>query len=118
MYLVQRIIIITVAALVGASVGKVGFSDPVPFFLGGGVVAAIAVGIAGTYSPQTAKLEKTTPPRKLLGLRIGTVGFVLAICGWLVTVFSSQHYGFILASSGIGIGFVGMAVHFINMFRK
>lgn len=118
MDLIPRIIIVAVAALVGASVGKVGFSDPLPFSLGGGVVAVIAVGIAGLFSPQTAKLEKSTPPQKLLGMRIATVGFVAATCGWLLTVFISQTFGFFLTASGIVIGFVGVAVHFINLFRK
>lgn len=118
MSFLSRAIIIAIASLVGASVGKVGFSDPLPFLIGGGVVAVIAIVIAGLFSHQTAKFEKSVPSKKLLGLRIAMAGLLLALAGWLLAVFVSIRYGYIIAAPGIVIGVIGIVIHFINMLRK
>ncbi|WP_041245273.1 hypothetical protein [Geotalea uraniireducens] len=116
--IVPRAAIIFVSALVGASLDKVGDFDQVYSAVCGGIVAAVAVGIGALFNTKTKELENTTPPRKLLGLRIGVIGFCVAVVGWLVAVYASQPAGFVLAASGIGIGFVGMGIHYVNMFRK
>lgn len=116
--IIPRLLIISVAALVGASIGKVAAFDQSYSAAGGGIIAAIAVGIGALFNPKTKELERTTPTRRLLGLRIGIIGFCVAVGGWLVTVYASQPAGFILAASGIGVGFVGMGIHYVNMFRK
>lgn len=114
----SRAIIIFIASLVGASVGKVGFSDPLPFFIGGGLVAVIAIGIAGVFGHQTAKIERNIPSKKLLGSRIAMIGLMLALAGWLLAVFVSIKYGYIISAPGVVIGVIGIVIHFINMIRK
>ncbi|ADO00797.1 hypothetical protein Gbem_4096 [Citrifermentans bemidjiense Bem] len=116
--IIPRILIISVAALFGASIGKVADFDQRYSAAFGGIIAAIAVGIGALLNTKTKELENTTPPKKLLGLRIGVIGFCVAASGCIVAVYTSQSAGFILAATGIGTGFVGMGIHFVNMFRK
>lgn len=116
--IVPRLLIISFAAPFGASIGKIADFDQVYFAAAGGIIAAIAVGIGTLFNAKTKKLESTTPPRKLLGLRIGVAGFCLAAGGWLVAVYASQSAGFILAATGVGMGFIGMGIHYVNMFRN
>lgn len=117
-WLFPRLLIVLGVALVGASVGKVTAFDQGYSAASGGIIAAIAVGIGAMFGTKTKELERTTEPRKLLGLRIGVVGGCVAAGGWVVAVYASQPVGFILAAAGIGIGFVGMGIHYVNMFRK
>ncbi len=116
--IIPRLLIISVAALVGASIGKVAAFDQGYSAAGGGIIAAIAVGIGALFDTKTKEVERTTEPRKLLGLRIGVVGGCVAVGGWVVAVYASQPVGFMLATTGIGIGFLGMGIHCVNMFRK
>jgi len=113
-----RLLIIIVAALVGASIGKIAAFNQSYSAAGGGAIAAIAVGIGALFNPKTKELESTTPQKKFLGLRIGVIGFCVALAGWLVAVYASHPAGFILVATGVGIGFIGMGIHFVNMFRK
>ncbi|BAZ94902.1 membrane protein [Thiohalobacter thiocyanaticus] len=115
--LFQSLAIVSVAALLGLSLAKVSAADPWAFSVGAAVIAAIAVGIAGLFRQSTVSFEKATPPRKLLGLRIGVVGFVVALCGWLVAVFLSASVGYYIVVLGIVTGFVGFPIHIYNMFR-
>ncbi len=116
--IIPRLLIVSVAALFGASIGKVADFDQSYSAAFGGIIAAIAVGIGALFKTKTKELESTTPPRKLLGLRIGVIGFCVAAIGWLVAVYASQAAGFIFVATGIGIGFIGMGIHFVNMLRK
>lgn len=116
--ILPRILIISVAALFGASIGKVADFDQRYSAAFGGIIAAMAVGIGALFNTKTKELENTTAPRKLLGLRIGVIGFCVAASGWIVAVYTSQSAGFILAATGIGTGFVGIGIHFVNMFQK
>lgn len=115
--LLPSLAIVGVAALIGLSLAKVSAGDPWAFSLGAAVIASIAVGIAGLFHKPTASLEQTTPPRNLLGLRIGVAGFVIALCGWLVAVFLSASVGYYIVALGVVAGFVGMPIHIYNMFR-
>lgn len=116
--IIPRILIICVVALFGASIGKVADFDQSHSAAVGGIVAAIAVGIGALLEKKTKELESTTPSRKLLGMRIGVIGFCVAASGWIVAVYASQSAGFMLAATGIGTGFVGVGIHYVNMFRK
>lgn len=109
--------IVSVAALFGLSLAKVSSEDPWAFSLGAAVIAAVAVSIARLFRQTTASSEQTIPPRKILGLRIGVAGFVVAICGWLVGVFFSASVGYYIVALGVATGFVGFPIHIYNMFR-
>lgn len=110
--------VVAVATLIGLSLAKVTSSDPWVPSIGAAVLALVAVGIASLFRPQTVLFEKATPARKLMGMRVGVVGFVIALSGWLVAVFSSATIGYYIAVFGVAIGFVGMAIHYYNLFRK
>ena len=116
--IVPRLLIISFAALFGASIGKVADFDQIYSATVGGIIAAIAVVIGALFNTKTKELENTTAPRELLGLRIGVVGFCFAAGGWLVAVYTSQVAGFILVATGVGVGFTGIGIHYVNMFRK
>ena len=105
--IIPRVAIIFVAALVGASLGKVGDFDQVYSAVCCGIIAAVAVEIGVLFKARHEVLEKTTPPSKLLGLRVGVIGFCVALGGWLVAVYASQAAGFILVATSVGIGFIG-----------
>jgi uncharacterized membrane protein len=116
--LLQSLTIIGIASLLGLSVAKVAAADPLAFSGGAAFIAAIAVGIVGLFHQPIASFEKITPPRKLLGLRIGVVGFVVALCGWLVAIFLSATVGYYIVVFGVLVGFVGFPIHIYNMFRS
>ena len=116
--IIPRLLIVFASTLFGASFGKVADFNPIYSAACGGVIAAIAVGIGTLFSSKTKELERKTLPRKLLGMRIGVVGVCVAIGGWLIGVFVSYETGYIVVAIGIGTGFVGMAIHFVNMLLK
>lgn len=115
--LLPSLAIVSVAALLGLSLAKVASEDPLVFSLGAAVIAAVAVGIAGLFHTPAASFEKTTAPRKLLGLRIGVAGFLIALCGWLVGAFVSTSVGYYIVAFGVAAGFVGFPIHIYNMLR-
>lgn len=115
--LFSSLAIVSVAALLGLSLAKVAAGDPWVFSLGAAVIASAALGFATLFAKPTASLEQTTPPRKLLGLRVGVVGFLVALSGWLVAVFLSATVGYYIVALGVAVGFVGFPIHIYNMFR-
>jgi hypothetical protein len=54
--------------------------------------------------------------KKALGIKIGLVGFLVAIGAVPVRLFLSHDGGFWLAAVGIAIGFVGIGLHFARLF--
>ena len=110
--------IIAVTALVGLSLAKVSSGDSWTYSIGAAALALIAVAIATPFRQQTSSFQKSTPSRKTLGMRFGTVGFVIAICGWLVGVFLSPIVGYYVVTLGVFTGFLGLLIHFYNMFRS
>lgn len=115
--LLPSLVIVGVATLFGLSLAKVVAGDPWAFSLGAAAIASIAVGIALVFARPTASLEQTTPPRKLLGLRIAVVGFLVALGGWLVGVFLSTSVGYYIVAFGVTVGFVGVPIHIYNTLR-
>ncbi|MBU1424409.1 MAG: hypothetical protein KKH12_03095 [Gammaproteobacteria bacterium] len=111
------LVIVSVASLLGLSLAKVSSENPWAFSLGAAAIAAVAVGISSLFREPTASFEQTTPPRKLLGMRIGVAGFAVALCGWLIGVFLSASVGFYIVALGVAIAFVGFPIHVYNMFR-
>jgi len=116
--IIYSLAIVSFAALFGLSLAKVSASDPWDFTLGAAVISAVAVIVAGFFRKPTASFEQATPPRKLLGLRIGVVGFVVALSGWLVAVFLSASVGYFIVALGVIASFVGFPIHIYNMFRS
>lgn len=115
--LLPNLAIVAVAALLGLSVAKVSSEDPLVFSLGAAVVAAVAVVLASLFRQPSAAFEQSIPPRKLLGLRIGVTGFLVALFGWLLGVFWSASVGYAVVVVGIVFVFVGFPIHIYNMFR-
>jgi hypothetical protein len=56
--------------------------------------------------------------KKLIGLKIITVGFISVILGLLVFVLLGQSFGKIIIYLGFIVGIVGMITHFFILFRK
>jgi len=108
--------IVAVAALLGVSIARVSSSNLWGFAIGSITIAAIAIGIAGLFSSKTASFENATPPRKLLGMRIGVVGGLISLCGWLIAVFVLASVGYYVAVLGVVVGLVGLAIHFYNVY--
>lgn len=116
--LLPSVAIVSVTALVGLSLAKISNGNPWFSSLGAAIIAAVAVCIARLFRKPIASLEQSTPPRKLLGIRIGVAGVLVALSGWLVGVFLSSTTGYYIVALGVVVGFVGFPIHFYNMFRK
>ena len=110
--------IVSVATLMGLSLAKVTASDPWVPSIGAAALALVAVGIGSLFRQQATSFEKVTSPRKLMGMRVGTVGFGVALLGWLVAVFLSGTVGYYIVVFAVAIGFTGMAIHLYNLFCK
>lgn len=115
--LLPSLAIVAVAALLGLSVAKVSSEDPLVFSLGAAAVAVVAIVLATLFRQPSAALEQSIPPRKLLGLRIGVTGFLVALFGWFLSVFWSASVGFAVAAVGIVVALIGFPIHIYNMFR-
>lgn len=102
-------------ALLGLSIARVAAFDPWALSLGGAVIGAVAAGVDALFQQPIASLEEAIPPRKRIGMRIATVGFLIALGGWLVAVFLSRSAGYYIVVAGIGVGFIGIIIHFINL---
>jgi len=82
----------------------------------GAAFAAIAIFIAAMLRPATQRIEKSRPSRQFIGLKIMTVSFIVALCGWLVATLVHGRSGFVLLVLGIFGGFVGIVVHLVHLF--
>jgi hypothetical protein len=80
---------------------------------GGAFIAIVALAIGALLRPRN--LETDIPSRWLLGLKIGTFGFLIALAGWLLGVFISVGVGYWVAVAGILLGGAGMLVCFLMM---
>ena len=49
---------------------------------------------------------------KLLGIKVGLLGFLIALSGLPVRLWLSRDGGFLIGAAGIAIGFVGIGLHF------
>ena len=113
-----RSCIVLLFALLGHSLTRlegVNKDDGLAFALVGALFAGIALFIGSRLQPATSQLENSRPTIHFLGLRIGVIGFFIALCGWLVAIYVNGKAGFILAVVGIIGGFVGMLNHFYFM---
>lgn len=104
------------AALVAHSVATVASLATLPLALGGAAIGAVAFAVALAFRPAVVTVE-SSHGKRLLGLRIATVGFCIALSGWFVMVYLSSQLGFWVAACGVAIGFVGVATHMVTILR-
>jgi len=65
----------------------------------------------------TNKLLPRVDEKKLIGLKITTVGFLCVILGLMVFLFISSPIGSIIIYLGFAGGFVGMMTHFYILLK-
>lgn len=63
-------------------------------------------------------LAKGIEPWKLKGLKIGTIGLLVTILGFLLFVLGLEMTGRVILYSGMVIGFLGAAVHVYLLFKR
>jgi hypothetical protein len=118
--ILQGTVVVVAVALVAASLPHLeGKSVEVQllFALIGGVASAVVLlAVRAVRSDGRLRGSSYVEPSKYRGLKIGFVGFCVAVLGWLVAVFIAGTLGFWLVVLGVAIGFVGMIVHFVMMF--
>ena len=66
----------------------------------------------------TSKLVPKIDEKKLIGLKITTVGFLCVMLGLIVFFFVAQLIGRIIIYLGFVVGFVGMVTHFLILLTK
>ena len=66
----------------------------------------------------TKKLVPNVEKKKLLGLRIATVGFLGVILGLVLFLFTAQLIGRIVLYLGFVIVFIGIVTHLYILVRK
>jgi hypothetical protein len=111
---IQSVAVILGCALVGLSLTRVPGGDPgdgLFMAVGGAILGAIGA-VAGILARgPTREWEQSRSPRQLIGLRIATVGGIVAMVGWLVVVFLSSVVGRWIALVGIVSGGAGLIIH-------
>ena len=106
-------IVVFVTAMLGFSLTRthsLRSSDPLLFAIGGALIAATALLI---FHKARSRIELSLPPaRQLRGLKLFTIGFLVALIGWFAAVFVKPEIGVNIALLGFAIGFAGMFYHF------
>lgn len=111
--------IIGLSALVGLSLSRIDSElagRALEFSGAGALIAAVAIAIAYGFRDRARRLESSVPSHKLIGLKIGMIGFFAALAGYLVAVFLSMNAGYWLGLSGAIVGIIGILVHFVLVF--
>ena len=106
--------------LIGLSLTRLPGGIPAaPFImaLGGATIGLVGVAVRLVFLEPVRELEQRTGPRHLLGLRIGTVGGIVAAVGWLLAVFVDGTFGYWVVAPGILTGLVGLIIHRLNHAR-
>ena len=119
--MVQRlgisVLVVFACALVGLSLSAVAGSEALLPTLGGAIIGTIAAVVGFLAKDGTAQFEQSRGPQ-LVGMRVSTVGLCVAALGWVVSVFSSSRFGYVVAAIGIAIGLVGLVLHAARFVRK
>ena len=118
---ISTLAVILVCGVLGHSIATVlgeNGSGSLRWALGGGVIGVMGLIISVAVRPFVRNLESSRPPAQLLGMRIATVGFLLALSGWLIGVYLGSRIGYWMVALGVSIGGAGILVHNVNLLRK
>jgi uncharacterized membrane protein len=85
--------------------------------LGGATIGLFGAAVGLLVHRPVEAFERRRGSRKLLGLRLMTAGFIVAVLGWLLAVFLSGRTGYWLVVVGVVGGVVGIVIHYMNIFR-
>ena len=111
--------VVAAAGLVGLSLTKtpaLQHASGSQFFLSGALIGLLAIGLHRLVGQ---RIQESLPaPRLLSGLKVFTVGLLLALVGWLVSAFIKLEYGLPLAVAGIAVGACGMIYHYYLLFTR
>jgi len=107
----QSIIIVVVCAALGLSLAEVSGAAGIAPLLSviGGIVFGL-VGVCVGFMVRSPKPDPEQHSGATVGFRIVIVGFMLAIAGWLVSVFLSQAIGYWFVVVGVLAGCAGIAI--------
>ena len=111
---VQSVAVVAACAAVALSLAKVSGAESSSFLfmaLGGAAMGLIGVVAGLMFRAPVQELERRRSPRQLLGLRIATVCFMVAVAGWLVAVFVSGSWGYWVVVAGVLGGCTGIVFH-------
>lgn len=111
---VQSVAIVVVCAAVGLSLAKVSGGESSSFLfmaLAGAIAGLIGVVVGFMFRAPVQELERRRSPRQLVGLRVAAIGFIVAVAGWLITVFVSGTWGYWVTVVGVLGGIAGVVFH-------
>ena len=114
---VQSSVVVVGCGLIGLSLTRLPGGvpgDALTMALGGATLGLIGVAAGIMMRAPIHRLEQRTSSRYLLGLRIGTVGGIVAAAGWLLAVFVDGTLGYWGVALGILTGLAGLVVHRLN----
>ena len=89
-------------------------ADAFSMGLGGGAIGLVGVVVGLLVRGPVHELQQRKSPRQLLGLRVSTVGFIVAMVGWLLAVFVHPTVGSYVMGAGIVGGIAGVILHNVN----
>jgi hypothetical protein len=116
----QVVAVVLGVALVAASLARVqGWGTSAEILAGavGAVASSLVLFLAWVFrSDGRLRGSFYVDPKRYRGLRIGFVGFCIAAIGWLIGVYFSQAVAYWVVPIGIGVGLLGIIVHFVIVF--
>ncbi len=115
------LVVVIVCGILGHSIATVSgenAGESLRWALGGGAIAVLGLLLSVAVRPFVRNLEASRPPAQLLGMRIATVGGLLALSGWLIAVYLNGRVGYWVVALGVSTGGAGILVHNINLMRK
>jgi hypothetical protein len=114
-------VVVIVCGVFGHSIGTVSGEnggESLRWALGGGVIGILGLVLSIALRPFVKNLEASRPPAQLLGMRIATLGGLLALSGWLIAIYVNGRVGYWVVALGVSIGGAGILVHSMNLLRK
>ena len=116
----QSCAVVLGCALIGLSLTRLSggeSADALFMALGGATIGLVAVALGLMFLRPVHELEPRTSPRQLIRLRIGTVGGIIAVVGWLPRCSSMAHSDTGSWSPASLTGLVGLIIYRLNHAR-